>query len=99
MNKLIIALDSLSPDKAKTLILDILNKNTKYKDRILFKIHDIQSLIGFNGIAELLDGVDCKLMLDPKWHDIPNTLKNYISQLSSSGLVDKVEYITIHASG
>ena len=98
-HKLIIALDKLAPEELKATIQDILKNNSTYAGRIIFKTHDIVSLIGFRGLSELLDGVDCKLMLDPKWHDIPNTLKNYISQLHSSGLGDKVEYITVHASG
>lgn len=99
MNKLIIALDSLAPDEAKNTIIDVLDKNTQYADQIIFKIHDIQSLIGFSGVVELLKWIDCKLMLDLKWHDIPNTLKNYITRLYESGLAEKVQYITLHASG
>lgn len=38
-------------------------------------------------------------MLDPKWNDIPNTLKNYITQLHRSGLWEKIAYITLHVSG
>jgi len=98
MNKLIIALDDLSPEQAKQVILDILSQNTNTANRIVFKIHDLVSLIWFTGLADLLSDIDCKLMLDPKWHDIPNTLKNYIIQLSKSGLAEKVEYITLHAS-
>jgi len=99
MHKLIIALDNLNPEEAKDLIQNILSESSRYAERIIFKIHDLQSLIWFEGIAQLLEGSNCKLMLDPKWHDIPNTLKNYIIQLSKSGLADKVEYITLHASG
>lgn len=98
-HKLIIALDNLEAKKAKEIVQDILHNNPKYKDQILFKIHDIVSLLGFVGIQELFGDVDCKFMLDLKWHDIPNTLKNYIIQLSKSKLADKIEYITIHASG
>lgn len=97
--KLIIALDNLSWEQAKTTILQILSENKDYSDRIVFKTHDLVSAIWFHGLAELLEWVDCKLMLDPKWNDIPNTLKNYITQLSDSGLGDKIEYITLHASG
>jgi len=98
MNKLIIALDNVSPDIIAPTIQSIISDNVEYSDRIIFKIHDIISLIWFKWIAQLLDWVDCKLMLDPKWHDIPNTLKNYMLQLNASGLADKVEYITVHSS-
>lgn len=97
--KLIIALDNLSSQQAKSIIVQVLSENPNQSDRILFKTHDLVSAIWFHGLAELLEWVDCKLMLDPKWNDIPNTLKNYITQLSDSGLGDKVEYITLHASG
>lgn len=99
MNKLIIALDRLTPESAKKTIISILEENKEFQDRIIFKIHDLQSLIWFSGLDELLKDIDCKIMLDPKWHDIPNTLKNYIAQLSTTWLVDKIEYITLHASG
>lgn len=98
MNKLIIALDNLSPEEALETVKKVLWDNTQDKHRIIFKIHDIVSLIGFKWIQELFQDVDCKFMLDPKWHDIPNTLKNYIIQLKKSGLWEKVEYITLHAS-
>jgi len=45
MNKLIIALDDLSPEEAKQVILDILSQNPNTANRIIFKIHDLVSLI------------------------------------------------------
>jgi len=99
MNKLIIALDNLSPEEAKTQVINILSNSQDYSDRIIFKIHDIVTLLWFSGIQEMFEGVGCRFMLDLKWHDIPNTLKNYIIKLSESGLRDKIEYITVHASG
>lgn len=98
MTKLIIALDTLSPEKALHTVKKVLSENQQYQKNILFKIHDIVSLVGFRGIQELFDGVDCRFMLDLKWHDIPNTLKNYIVQLKNSGLGEKIEYITLHIS-
>lgn len=97
-SKLIIALDNLSPEEAYTTVQKILSETPDHKNRVIFKIHDIVSLIWFKGIQELFQDIDCKFMLDPKWHDIPNTLKNYIIQLSKSGLWQKVEYITLHIS-
>jgi len=38
-------------------------------------------------------------MLDGKWNDIPNTTRNYITQLERSGLAEKVDIITVHANG
>ena len=99
MNKLIIALDNVTPDEIRTTIKYVQENNSQYMDKIIFKIHDVVSLIWFQGLSQLLQDIDCKLMLDPKWHDIPNTLKNYIEQLEASWLSSKVEYITVHASG
>ncbi len=98
MNKLIIALDNLSPEQAFESVQSVLANNPDYSERIIFKIHDIVTLLGFRGISELFDGIDCRFMLDLKWNDIPNTLKNYIIKLADSELWDKIEYITLHAS-
>lgn len=98
MNKLIIALDNLSQDELVSTIESILSEKKSNSERIIFKVHDILSQIWFQWLAKLLENIDCALMLDPKWHDIPNTLKNYMHQLDASGLASKVEYITIHAS-
>lgn len=38
------------------------------------------------------------IMLDPKWHDISNTDANYIRKLFESGLWNKAEFVTMHAS-
>lgn len=99
MNKLIIALDNLTPHEVLITVQNILSENSEYQDRIIFKIHDIVTLLGFQEIYTLFQNVDCKFMLDLKWHDIPNTVKNYIIKLVDSGLWEKVEYITLHASG
>ena len=45
MNKLIIALDNLESEEAKLLIESILQENEAFSERIIFKIHDLQSLI------------------------------------------------------
>gem|GEM_PF-3992480 len=37
-------------------------------------------------------------MLDPKWNDIPNTIRNYLTQLHNSGLHKSVDLLTIHAN-
>ena len=98
-HNLIIALDNLSPEKAKNIVQEVLAKNLEYKRSIIFKIHDIVSLIGFQGIVQLFGGIDCRFMLDLKWNDIPNTLKNYLTQLHNSWLWEKIAYITLHTSG
>jgi len=37
-------------------------------------------------------------MLDPKYHDIENTCKNYLVQLKESGIADKIKFLTVHSS-
>jgi|GEM_PF-1391246 len=37
-------------------------------------------------------------MLDAKYHDIENTMKNYLKQLASSKIAQKVSILTVHTS-
>ena len=97
-HKLIIALDNLDIAQAKEIILEILQNSGEHKDKILFKCNDLLAEVGFQGLQDFFKNTELRLMLDPKWHDIPNTLKNYIRQLANSGLAEKTEYVTIHAS-
>jgi hypothetical protein len=53
--KLIIALDNLSPEQALQIVKNVLSENTEHWNRIIFKIHDIVSLIGFTGIQKLFE--------------------------------------------
>ena len=98
MTKLIVSLDKLSPEEAHSVISNISQQLPEYKNQILYKFNDMIALLGLKGIAELVDGLDVQLMLDPKWHDIPQTLSNYIQKLADSWLADISQYVTIHAS-
>ncbi|MDA9129429.1 orotidine-5'-phosphate decarboxylase [Candidatus Gracilibacteria bacterium] len=98
-HKLVISLDKLSAEEALQKIQIISETLPKYKDDIVYKYNDLVALIGFSGISELLKYDDVRIMIDGKWNDIPNTIRNYIVQLHKSGLADKVDIITIHANG
>ena len=98
MPKLIISLDALKPSKVQSIIAEISQNTQEYKQDILYKFNDMIALIWFQGIAELVKDYDIRLMLDPKWNDIPNTIVNYLTQLHASGLAEKVDVLTIHAN-
>lgn len=96
--KLVISLDNLDTVKVRSIIEYISQELPQYKSDILYKFNDLISLIWFQGISQMLDGLDVRIMLDPKWNDIPNTLSNYVQQLYNSGLYTKVDILTLHAN-
>lgn len=100
MTNLIIALDNLSEEQAKQKIQEISDSCSQYMDRIIFKVNDLLALKWLEGIKSMVDdlGWNINMMLDPKWHDIPKTMRNYFKQLSVSWLAENSEYVTIHAS-
>lgn len=98
MTKLIISLDKLSVEEVKTIIEQVSVNTWKYKQDILYKFNDLIALIWFEGIYNIVKEYDVRIMLDPKWNDIPNTLTNYMYQLSISWLSDMVDILTIHAN-
>ena len=98
MARLIVSLDKLSPEESRNIIVNISQELPEYKNQILYKFNDMIALLWLEWIAKLVEGLDVKLMLDPKWHDIPQTLSNYIQKLSDSWLADICDYVTIHAS-
>ncbi len=97
-HKLIIALDNLWPREAQNIISKVSQTCTNYMENILFKVNDLLTLKGLEGIKNMIEGTGVRLMLDPKWHDIPNTLVNNFQQLSDSWLWADTEYVTLHAS-
>jgi orotidine-5'-phosphate decarboxylase len=98
MTKLIVSLDKLTSQEV-THIIETISKNIpEYKTEILYKFNDMIALLGFQGIYELVKDYDIRLMLDPKWNDIPNTMRNYFIQLEKSGLSNKVDIVTVHAN-
>ena len=98
MTKLIVSLDKLNPQEVKNIIETISKNIPEHKTEILYKFNDMIALLGFQWIYELIQGYDIRIMLDPKWNDIPNTITNYMYQLKVSWLADMVDIITIHAN-
>lgn len=98
-HKLIISLDKLAPEESVWIIRNISHKLPEYTNNIVYKFNDLIAFIGFVGIYELLKDIDCRIMLDGKYNDIPNTIRNYITQLHHSGLSDKIDILTLHANG
>ena len=97
-NTLIIALDKLSKDEAKSIIDRVIEENPEFLDRIVFKVNDLLALIGFEWIKELFTHPKAFIMLDPKYYDIGNTLCNYLEQIKNSELWEKVKLLTVHSS-
>lgn len=100
MTKLIVSLDNLDEGKIKELISLISEECSDFSQDIIFKFNDMLALYGFEGIEKMMCEIapNASLMLDPKWHDIPQTLENYIRQLAQHPISKRTEYITLHAS-
>ncbi len=98
--KLIIPADWMSHETVNSLFGIVRDNIPEYVDRILIKFNDQLFRIGANWVNDIMEkNSDFSSMEDPKLHDIPQTVANWISQLSESWLAEKTEYITIHASG
>lgn len=98
MTKLIVSLDKLNPNEVKDIIGNISQNTQEHKNDIIYKFNDMIALIGLEGIYKLLKDQDVRIMLDPKWNDIPNTITNYMMQLHASWLAEMVDVLTIHAN-
>ena len=97
-NRLIVALDNLTEPEAKKVIEEISDKCREYMDDISFKVNDLLGDIWLKWVAEMFRWVKWGIMLDPKWHDIPNTNANYIRKIAYRRLWDKANFVTMHAS-
>ncbi len=89
-NKLILALDNLNISETKKIVSELKWEN------IIFKVNDLYSLVWLEWLSEIF--WKNKIMLDAKWYDIPNTMKNYLRQLNNSKIWKNTEFLTIHAS-
>lgn len=98
-SKLIIAVDWRKPEEVNRIVDTIKEWCKGHIDRILIKFNDQLFRLWVDGVLELTDEQEWYiLMLDPKLHDIPQTVAHAIEQLAESWLAEKTEYITIHAS-
>jgi len=96
MKNLIIALDNMDKQKAKNFVSNI--SNSLNFENIVYKVNDLLALIWFEWLQSLFNDVNVFFMLDPKYHDISNTIINYLKQLKNSWFYKKVKFLTIHAS-
>jgi len=96
MTKLVVALDNMSKQEAKDFVLEV--SNSINSNQIVYKVNDLIALIWFEWLSELFNDVNAFFMLDPKFHDIGNTVVNYLKQLKKSWFADKVEFLTVHSS-
>lgn len=87
---IIVALDNLDSIKAIDLVQKLKNKVWGFKINDLAYSHEQPVVQLFN----LIKQYNCRIMFDPKWHDIPNTVSNYCRMIG-----DSVDIITVHASG
>jgi len=62
-----------------------------------FKVNDLALAEGLRIVEDL--SVYGRVMLDPKWHDIPNTVKNYCEQVIALPEKFRPWAVTVHASG
>ncbi|MDD5770600.1 MAG: orotidine-5'-phosphate decarboxylase [Candidatus Gracilibacteria bacterium] len=98
MTKLVIALDNLSIAEVENKVNEIEKYYKGKKTDIIFKVNDLLALVGFNGLYSIFQNSKAFLMIDAKYHDIGNTMKNYLKKLASSEIASKVAILTIHSS-
>lgn len=86
-----IALDDLSRE-------EILQLADEFAGEAMFKINDGFLKYGLDLINQLgMKG--CKIFLDCKWNDIPNTVANYIKFIANLDVIDHIYCFTIHCNG
>lgn len=96
MKNLVIALDKMKKQDAYDFVSK--TSNSINTDQIIFKVNDLLALVWFEWLNQLFKNTSVFFMLDPKYHDIENTCKNYLVQLKESGLADKIKFLTVHSS-
>lgn len=96
MKKLVIALDNLSILETTNIVSKI-EQNFKDID-IIYKVNDLIALVWFNWLSSIFQNPKAFLMLDTKYNDIWNTLKNYLKKLNDSLIINKTCILTIHSS-
>lgn len=88
-NPIIVALDGKTYDESVELASKLSGKVGAVK------LNDLFFECGIAVVEEMM-GLGCPVMLDGKFHDIPNTVKNTLRRLKD---VDGIEIVTVHASG
>lgn len=98
-HSLIISLDKLDPNQIEEVLDLIWSVEDTLQAKIKIKFNDLINRIGFEWISQLRGIQKHRIMLDPKWNDIPNTITNYFYQLKQSPLWEQTDYITLHTNG
>lgn len=93
--KLIIALDNVDEQE----VMEIMKKLKDFSWKVVFKVNDLLFELWAKWMNEFLWKTWVQAMLDPKWHDIKETLLNYLRKLSeNSELCKQASFVTVHAS-
>lgn len=93
--KLIIALDNVEEEKAKSIMEDL----KEFSWKVVFKVNDLLFELWARWVARLLSESSVQAMFDSKWHDISETDLNYLRKLSKyPELANRTEFLTVHAS-
>ncbi len=96
---LIVALDNLESEAALWASQRLKDASWDNSWRVVIKVNDLLGDIGLQWVGDLFENMPFRLMIDGKWHDIGETVTNYLRKLAKNEkLKDKVEYITVHAS-
>ena len=88
-NKIFIAIDTKSPNKAKSIVEQSNIKN--FKIGFKFGLQFLNSKNGRNFISKLKKKI---IFVDLKLHDIPNTMSSAVIALKDL----KIDYLTVHIS-
>ena len=88
-NKIFIAIDTKSPNKAKSIVEQSNIKN--FKIGFKFGLEFLNSKNGRNFITKLKEKI---IFIDLKLHDIPNTMSSAVLALKDL----KIDYLTVHIS-
>ena len=88
-NKIFIAIDTKSPNKAKSIVEQSNIKN--FKIGFKFGLEFLNSKNGRNFISKLKKKI---IFVDLKLHDIPNTMSSAVIALKDL----KIDYLTVHIS-
>jgi len=86
----------MTKDEAKSFVDRI--SNSISSNQIVYKVNDLLALVWFEWLSELFNDTGAFFMLDGKYHDISNTIINYLKQLKKSWFADKVKFLTVHTS-
>ena len=90
---IIVALDGYSKDGDFDKVMNLAER---LKDKVWgYKVNDFFTKYGWDGVNYLINKSGCKVMLDMKFYDIPNTVENHCKTIKNGN----VAIVTVHAHG